>query len=92
MQMGPLIIGPLLWFLGDHGNKDSSGVLHYDRPGYIAILMVGCICMFGSCILVHPIRNIADSAAKDDHYDEFQRGHHVLADLDELSDEEEFTI
>ena len=66
-KTGPLIIGPLLWYFGDNGVKDEQGVLHYDRPGYVVILAVGCLCMLGSCALVKPVRSTQGGAAAGDH-------------------------
>lgn len=50
-QVGPLLIGPMLWYLGDAGARDESGLVHYDRVGYIAILAVGYV-VTPSCCLV----------------------------------------
>jgi len=54
--LGPMLVGPTLLLFGDKGEVDEHGTPMYDIDGYVAIMSIGCVCMFLGSVVVAPIR------------------------------------
>lgn len=55
--LGPLLVGPALLIFGDKGQVDENGTPMYDVQGYVAILIIGCLCFIAGAVTVAPVRS-----------------------------------